>query len=431
MPTKKTALRSERGVAVVDSQAGTPLLIALIDLDEDPTQPRQEFDDDLQQELVASITAGGIKQPLLVHLQETGRYMVMDGTRRKRAAEAAGLREVPAVLRTPANWLSIKEDQLVTNRMRQDLTVLETAQTLEILWLGHQIAALEAETGHEGRDTAAIVAEAGTPARQIEALRTRLCDLSGFPSREAYLGSGKHVRVSWARVLQIVGLTQMTPDRRKKILGVLDLSVEAQDALAGAHVSERTLQKLAGRSMDEQRAIVGQAQGQHDVGGAIRNALDIPGAEEMGPGPRDWEPEAAAQGGTASDCTAHRMSTDDGFGEDAEDLHGGSLPLNSDANLRSTFDPDPTLAMPFSKGPGTKLVADRGEIGRGSVPPAGHDQWTEDQALKLSSLVEAMLNLLDETGPAYIIDPHKGWLLLMWQEAIGRLEAAGLEARPA
>ncbi len=431
MPTKKTALRDERSVAVSETRAGTPLLIALSDLDEDPAQPRQDFADDLQQELAASIAVTGIKQPLLVCLHENGRYMLVDGTRRKRAAEAAGLQEVPAVLTTAASWLSIKEDQLVTNRMRQDLTVLETAQTLEILWLGHQITALEAETGSDQTDTATIVAVAGTPARQIEVLRTRLCDLSGFPSRDAYLGSGRHVRVPWDSVLQSVGLTHMTPDRRKKILGVLDLSVEAQDVLAGTHISERTLQKLAERPLDEQLAIVGQCQGQEDVGSAIRNALAKPGAEEAGNRVLDWEPEDGSPGSSAAfKRTAQEMPTDE-VGEEEEELDNGSLPMSGIDAHGSTFVPDPMLAMPFSNGSGKTLVSDRGEIGRGSVPPAGHDQWTEDQALKLSSLLEAMLNLLDETGPAYIVDPHRGWLLPMWQEAVSRLEAAGLEVRPA
>ncbi|HEX6288723.1 MAG TPA: ParB/RepB/Spo0J family partition protein [Herpetosiphonaceae bacterium] len=424
MPKQHTAAPSaERGVVVADHPSGVPLRIALVDLDEDLTQPRQDFPDDRQQELTASVAVAGIKQPLIVRPAGHGRYLVVDGARRKRAAEAAGLREVPCVLSAEVDWLTIKQNQLITNGFHQSLTHLELAQTLELLWLGHQIAAFEADADDDGTQTAALVAAAGSPARQIEALRERLCDLSGFPSRDAYLGSGAHVRVPWSTVLQATGLAQMTPDQRKRLLSLLDLSLEAQEALAGVDVSQRTLRDLAQRPPDEQRALIAQVQDQEDVGAALRQALNAPlVADDDPPRTGDWSPDTFAH---ALDAP----TTDDSAGHATLDRADDALPLDMDADQRSTVVPDPTLAMPFSKGNGQTLVSDRGEIGRGSPPPPGHACWTEDQALQLSGALEAALKVLDSVGPAYLTEQHQGWLRPMWQELVIRLESAGLEAR--
>lgn len=421
---------SDEHVAVADRTSGMPLLIALMDLDEDLTQPRQEFPDDRQQELTASVTVAGIKQPLIVRPAGPGRYLVVDGARRKRAAEAAGLLEVPCVLSAEVDWLSVKQNQLITNGFQQALTPLELAQTLELLWLGHQIAAFEADTGDDGTQTAALVSAAGSPARQIEVLRNRLCDISGFPSRDAYLGSGAHVRVAWPTVLQAIGMAQMTADQRKRLLSLLDLSREAQEALAGVDVSQRTLRDLAKRPEEEQRALIAQVQGQDDVGAALREALNAPLVTDVEPQPTgDWSPETFAHALDASDGDdSTGYATVDRAGDRGD--HDDALALDVDADQRSTFEPDSTLAMPFSNGPGKRLVSERGEIGRGSTPPPGHDQWTEDQALQLSGALEAALNVLDTVGPAYLTEQHQGWLRPMWQELVLRLESAGLEARP-
>ncbi len=170
MPKKKSLPVDPGGVVVADPPPGAPLLVTLSAIDEDPTQPRQEFDREQLQILADSIAVTGVKQPLLVRPQVDGRWILVDGARRLRAAHMAGHLEVPCVLSGVADWLIVKQDQLIANGMRQDLTVLETAQTLELLWLGHQIAALETEQGVGSTETAALVASAGTPARQIEAL---------------------------------------------------------------------------------------------------------------------------------------------------------------------------------------------------------------------------------------------------------------------
>src|ERR1700756_5628298 len=62
-------------------------------------QPRQAFDDAGLQELAASIWAQGILQPVSVRKNEDGRYELIAGERRWRAAQLAGLKRIPAVVK--------------------------------------------------------------------------------------------------------------------------------------------------------------------------------------------------------------------------------------------------------------------------------------------------------------------------------------------
>ena len=73
--------------------------IALADIRPNPAQPRQTFDEDALRSLVESIAEHGVLQPVLV-MQVPDGYVLIAGERRVRAAEAAGLSTIPAVVRT-------------------------------------------------------------------------------------------------------------------------------------------------------------------------------------------------------------------------------------------------------------------------------------------------------------------------------------------
>jgi ParB family transcriptional regulator, chromosome partitioning protein len=91
----------------------------------DPTQPRKTFDEAKLRELAESIRTQGIIQPVLVRRDGAG-YRLIAGERRWRAAQLAGLHEVPAVVRdvTPAEAFELA---LVENLQRTDLNPLEEA----------------------------------------------------------------------------------------------------------------------------------------------------------------------------------------------------------------------------------------------------------------------------------------------------------------
>lgn len=94
-------------------------------------QPRQDFDAEGIKQLAASISQYGILQPLVVTATETG-YMIIAGERRWRAAQAAGLERVPAIVRT-AKELERLEIALIENVQRVDLSPLEQAASIEYL----------------------------------------------------------------------------------------------------------------------------------------------------------------------------------------------------------------------------------------------------------------------------------------------------------
>jgi ParB family chromosome partitioning protein len=102
-------------------------------LHRNPEQPRHRFDEDALDELAASIRRHGVLQPLLVSEDGPQRYLVITGERRWRAAQRAGLRAVPAVIRERLDSTQQLELALVENLQRRDLTPLEEARAFEHL----------------------------------------------------------------------------------------------------------------------------------------------------------------------------------------------------------------------------------------------------------------------------------------------------------
>jgi ParB family chromosome partitioning protein len=106
-------------------------MISLDKIDPNPEQPRTEFGD--LTELTASIAEKGVLEPLLVKpSRATGRWMIIAGERRFRAARAAGLLEVPCV-EMDLDEGSVAEIALIENMQRKDLTVWEEADGLQAL----------------------------------------------------------------------------------------------------------------------------------------------------------------------------------------------------------------------------------------------------------------------------------------------------------
>lgn len=103
-------------------------MIAIDKIDPNPEQPRSEFGD--LTELTASIADKGVLEPLLVKpSRATGRWMIIAGERRYRAARAAGLTELPCV-EMEVDEGTVAEIALIENMQRKDLTVWEEADGL-------------------------------------------------------------------------------------------------------------------------------------------------------------------------------------------------------------------------------------------------------------------------------------------------------------
>ena len=114
-----------------DDQKTGALEIDVALIDNNPNQPRKQFDPTEMQELEASIQANGVIQPILLNRVGT-RFMIVAGERRWRAAKSIGLKTIPAIVREYTQK-QITEIALVENLMRSDLNEIEIAVGLKKL----------------------------------------------------------------------------------------------------------------------------------------------------------------------------------------------------------------------------------------------------------------------------------------------------------
>lgn len=95
-------------------------------------QPRKRFDEEALSDLTESVRTHGVIQPLTVRRLSSGYYQIIAGERRWRAAKAAGLKEVPAVI-IEADDRKVMELGLIENLQRQDLNPIEEANGYKVL----------------------------------------------------------------------------------------------------------------------------------------------------------------------------------------------------------------------------------------------------------------------------------------------------------
>ncbi len=108
------------------------------DVRPNPFQPRTKFDDQTIDELALSIKESGIVQPIIV-VPEEDHYMIIVGERRWRAAQKAGLRKVPVLIRNIPKDKQL-EISLIENIHREELNALEIAQAYQRLIDDHGYA---------------------------------------------------------------------------------------------------------------------------------------------------------------------------------------------------------------------------------------------------------------------------------------------------
>ncbi len=124
--------------------------VAIEDIHPSRDQPRKMFDEARIEELASSIRAQGVIQPLVVRKRETGGYELIAGERRWRAAQRAGLHEVPAVIRDVVPTRAF-EMAMVENLQREDLNPIEEAAGYQrlIAELGYTQETLAARVGKD------------------------------------------------------------------------------------------------------------------------------------------------------------------------------------------------------------------------------------------------------------------------------------------
>lgn len=136
---------AEDGAATI----GQPTCIAVDRIDEDPDQPRRRFDEQKLEELAESVLQHGVLQPIVLRqATEEGRYVIVMGARRYRAAKRAGLRDIPAFIHAAGS--ADRYVQMIENIQRDDLNAPE-------------IAAFVAERLDQGDNQADISRKLGKP----------------------------------------------------------------------------------------------------------------------------------------------------------------------------------------------------------------------------------------------------------------------------
>jgi ParB family chromosome partitioning protein len=123
-------------------------------IDPNPDQPRLRFNEDKLNELAQSIRTNGLVQPLLLRRGANGRYQIVAGERRWRAAELAGLRRIHAVIRNIPDS-KLLELALIENIQREELNPIEEASAYQRLI--HNLGLTQDEVAQQvGKDRSSI-----------------------------------------------------------------------------------------------------------------------------------------------------------------------------------------------------------------------------------------------------------------------------------
>ncbi|MBW8755431.1 MAG: ParB/RepB/Spo0J family partition protein [Sphingomonadales bacterium] len=132
------AARGESGAAPKSGLA----MLAVGDIEPHPEQPRRHFAEEALDELAASIAQRGVIQPIIVRPLRPGRYQLVAGERRWRAAQRAHLHEIPAIIRELGER-EVMALALIENLQREDLNPIEEARAY------HRLAEAEGLTQAE------------------------------------------------------------------------------------------------------------------------------------------------------------------------------------------------------------------------------------------------------------------------------------------
>jgi ParB family chromosome partitioning protein len=120
------------GEVELSSKSGQPLLPVDL-IDPNPLQPRQDFGDEEMADLINSVKSKGILQPITVRESGEGRYQLVAGERRLRAAKSIGLENIPVYALSVDSDVEMMEYALIENIQREDLNPVEQAEAFALL----------------------------------------------------------------------------------------------------------------------------------------------------------------------------------------------------------------------------------------------------------------------------------------------------------
>jgi ParB family transcriptional regulator, chromosome partitioning protein len=221
----------------VAAVSGKSLLSIPIEaVERNPDQPRKHFEEAKLEELAASIREHGVIEPILVR-REGGSYRILAGERRWRAAQRAGLQEIPAVIRE-ATEREAFELALVENLQRADLNAIEEAEAYEILLTDHGLTQEQVaqRVGKERSTVANALRLLKLPEEVRDAVRDGQLDMG-------------HARA-------LLGLEEAEAIRKAAARAIREgLSVRATEALVRSLTSKRSDKHTPGANQAETPAI--------------------------------------------------------------------------------------------------------------------------------------------------------------------------------
>jgi ParB family transcriptional regulator, chromosome partitioning protein len=195
--------------------AALPAAPAFVPVDaivQNPDQPRQQFDPAALDDLTASINQHGILQPLVVRATDSG-YELIAGERRWRAAQRAGLREVPVVIRTATGGERL-ELALIENLQRADLDALEEAEAFRRLADEYGLTQddIARQVGKSRSSVANALRLLSLPGPVKEMLRSGT--LSAGHARAVLAVSGEAAQLAFAREVVERGLSKASAEQQ-------------------------------------------------------------------------------------------------------------------------------------------------------------------------------------------------------------------------
>ena len=198
--------------SAAQAEAGGVRALPLSAIKPNPYQPRTAFDEASLRELADSIRAHGVLQPIVVR-RALGGYEVLAGERRLRAAKAAGLETIPAMLREATDE-EMQTLALVENLQREDLNAMEKARALRAMMSNFGLTQDQVATRvGKARPTIANILrllELGPEIqRWVEEGR-----LSGAHARAVLLAKGPERRLMLAKLAVELGLSVREVERR-------------------------------------------------------------------------------------------------------------------------------------------------------------------------------------------------------------------------
>ena len=196
--------------------------------------------------LAASIgtpDAPTLVQPPILEQVGDQEYTLIAGERRILAARRAGWQTIVCIVHPRLDPLQAHTLRLAENLHRKDLHPLDEAAALKIAWLS-----ANAEATGLGDEARAILVQDTLPDQTLAALQS-LLEGSGF--------SPTHPAVTWEALLARLGL-DMDPERRKKLLGVLNVEASVQEQVRSLNVTAAALRAIGTLDAENQQRLVAE-----------------------------------------------------------------------------------------------------------------------------------------------------------------------------